>query len=60
MLEATKEIVISMIENKYISRYDNDDMNIKEVNKAIKEIYQQLDELSKSNAKETANVFQVI
>ena len=60
MLEATKEIVISMIENKYISRYDNDDMNIKEVNKAIKEIYQQLDELSKSNAKETANVIQVI
>ena len=60
MLEATKEIVISMIENKYISRYDNDDMNIKEVNKAIKEIYQQLDELSKSNAKETADVFQVI
>lgn len=42
MLEATKDIVIAMIQNGLIVKTDNNETNIKAVNNAIVEIMQQI------------------
>ena len=47
MLEATKEIVIAMIENKYLPSYTEPENTIKDVNKAIDEVYKQIKESAK-------------
>lgn len=42
MLEATKDIVIALINTNQIANTNNSDVNIKEVKNAIEEIYKQL------------------
>lgn len=42
MLEATRDIVIAMIQNGLIVKTDNNETNIKAVNNAIVEIMQQI------------------
>ena len=45
MLEATKDIVIAMIQNGLIVKTDNNEANIKAVNNAIAEIMQQINKV---------------
>lgn len=45
MLEATKDIIIAMIQNGLIVKTDNNEANIKAVNNAIAEIMQQINKV---------------
>lgn len=47
MLEATKEIVIAMIENKYLPNYTDAEETLKYIKKAIDEVYKQIKESAK-------------
>lgn len=51
MLDATKDIVIALINSKQISCNSDTDKNIKEVKTAIKEIYQELKNTNLINEK---------
>lgn len=49
MIEAVKDIVVAMIEQNYITKTDNDEQNVNNINKAIKEIAKQLNDVSRKN-----------
>lgn len=51
MIDATKEIVIAMLNNKYISCSSNEQA-LKNVQDAIKKIYKTLNEVKHSNKSE--------
>lgn len=42
MPELTKDIIVAMLENGYIVKYDNVDNNIEEICKAIQKVNQEL------------------
>lgn len=46
MIEATKEIVVAMINNNQLPAYDDVDKNIEAVNKAIDAVFKQLVKIS--------------
>lgn len=46
MLEATKDIVIALINTKQIANTNDSDVNIKEVNKAINDIAKKLNDVN--------------
>lgn len=49
MIEAVKDIIVAMIEHNYITKTDNDEQNINNINKAIKDIAKQLNDVSRKN-----------
>lgn len=52
MFEITRDIVIAMLNNDYISKTSSIEETTKDINLAIKEIYKQLNDLKYNRSKE--------